>query len=429
MTLEILALLLLILANGLLAMTELAVVSARRWRLEQLARGGEARAQEVLDLLAEPSRFLSTIQLGITLVGVLAGAVGAVTIGERLAAPLSTVPLLGASARPVALVTVVVAVTYLSLVLGELVPKRIALSRPERLAIRLVPALRRLATLSRPMVTILAASTDAIARLLRIRPAEHGITEDEIRGMIDRGTLTGAVEPEERDVLERVFRLGNRSVGSVMTPHPDLVWLDRDDPPTEIVRRLSDTPRSHYPLIRGDRDDVQGIVHARDLLIQVLDGNAVDLDAAVRPAVFVPAVMPALAVLDRLKESVTGAALVIDEYGSVQGLVTAEDLLEEIVGELPATLATIEPEVVRRPDGSWLLDGAIPADELKLVLGLERLPGEPDRSYDTLGGLVMAELGRVPTEGDAVTCGRWRLEVVDMDGRRVDKVLASVATT
>jgi putative hemolysin len=372
-------------------------------------------------LLAHPTRFLSTIQLGITLVGVLAGAFGAVTIAARLALRFESVPWLGQAAQPVAFAIVVVGVTYLSLVFGELIPKRIALSRPEHFAMRLAPGVRRLATIARPLVTLLAGSTEMVARLLRIRAAPtHAVTEDEIRAMIDRGTLTGAVEPAERDVLDRVFRLGNRTVAAVMTPHPDLVWLDRNDSASVIRDQICGSPGSHYPVIRGGRDNVLG---------QVLRLRDVDLDAALRPAVFVPAVMPALAVLDRLKESPTGAALVIDEYGSVQGLVTADDLLEEIVGELPEAVAASEPEVVRRPDGSWLLDGAIAADELKGILELEQLPGEPDRSYGTLGGLVMAELGRVPSAGDSITCGRWRLEVVDMDGRRVDKVLASVTSS
>ncbi len=424
--LESIFILLLIVANGWFAMSEIAMVSARRYRLEHRAAAGDAGARAALDLLATPSRFLSAIQLGITLVGVMAGAVGGATLAVRLADALGALPPLAPYADAIGVAVVVVAITYASLVLGELVPKRLALSRPERIAALAAPWMQRLARLARPAVAILSASTEAAARLLRIRaPAPPTVTEEEIRRLIERAAVSGAVQPVEREIVERVFRLGDRSVSTVMTPHPDMVWLDLENPEDDQVRRLVTSGHSRFPVVRGGRDNVVGMLHTQDLLAQHLAGRPLDVETALRPALFLPETMPALGVLEQFREARSNAALVLDEYGSLQGIVTAADVLEGIVGELPERRTRDEPEVFQRQDGSWLFDGAVPIDELKLRCEVATLPGEEERRYETVGGFVMAYLGRVPDTGDAFEWAGYRFEVMDMDQRRVDKVLVT----
>lgn len=423
--LEFLVLLVLIAANGLLAMAELSVVSARKVRLEQLADAGVPGARVALDLADSPSRFLATIQLGITLIGILAGAIGGVTLGARLASLLAPLPVVGPSSRTIAIGLVVVAITFVTLLMGELVPKRIALIHSEQTAVRLAPLMRRLGRLTHPFVRILSASTETVIRLLHVRgPTQPSVTEEDIRTLIRRGTTAGVFEPAEREMVERVFSLADRTVDAVMTPYPDVQWLDVTADRETVAASVSGSGHSRFPVIRGSRDHVLGIASAKDLLRQALSGGDLDVARAVQPALLVPGVTSVLVVLERLREQQTTVALVIDEYGSLQGMVTATDLLEALVGELPEALAkAVLPEAVRRRDGSWLLDGALSVDEVRLLLGLEQLPGEPERRVGTLGGVVMGELGRIPTEGEGLEWRGWSFEVVDMDGRRVDKVL------
>lgn len=422
---EFLLLTALIAGNGLLAMAELAVISARKMRLERLAAAGVPGARAALDLAGAPSRFLSTVQLGITLIGILAGAIGGVTLAARLDPLLAPLPVIGPSSRTIAIGLVVVGITLVTLVMGELVPKRIALIHAERVAVRLAPLMQRLACLASPFVRLLTIATETVTRLLRIRgPAEPTVTEEDVRTMIHHGTVTGVFDPAEREMVERVFSLADRTVGAVMTPYPDVQWLDVTDEPAAAAAAVIESGHSRFPVIRESRDHVVGIACAKDLLRQCIGGRILDVAAAVQPALLVPAVTPVLVVLERLREKQTTVALVIDEYGSLQGMVTATDLLEALVGELPE--ATAKPallEVVRRRDGSWLLDGALAVDEVRLLLGLPELPGEPERRVGTLGGLLMAELGRIPAEGERLDWRGWSFEVVDMDGRRVDKVL------
>ena len=423
--LEFLLLSALIAANGLFAMAELAVISARKIRLERLADAGVPGARVALDLARAPSRFLATIQLGITLIGVLAGAVGGVTLAARLDPLLARFPLLAANSRSIAIGLVVLGITLVTLVMGELVPKRIALIHTERIASRLAPLMQGLARLASPVVHVLSVTTEGVTRLLRIRaPSEPSVTEEDIRSLIHRGTIAGVFVPAEREMVERVFSLADRTVGAVMTPYPDVTWLDVTDDPAAVTDTLTKGGHTRFPVIRGSRDHVLGIASAKDLLYQALAGQQLNVASVVQPALLVPAVTPVLLVLERFRERQTTIALVIDEYGSLQGMVTATDLLEALVGELPEAATTpILPEVVRRRDGTWLLDGALAVDEVRLLLGLEELPGEPEHRVGTLGGLFMAELGRVPVEGERLEWRGWSFEVVDMDGRRVDKVL------
>lgn len=421
---EIALILVLIVANGVFAMSEIAVVSAKPVRLEERAESGDAGAAAALELMKAPSRFFSTVQLGITLVGILAGAIGGATLANRFAAWLDTYVPLGGLGSAIGIGAVVVVITYASVVIGELVPKRIGLGYAEEVASRFAAPMEALSRLVKPAVAVLSFSTDAILRVMRVRRlSEPSVSQEEIRRMLERASISGGVEPAERDLVERVFRFGDRAVTDVMTPYPDLVWLDLSEAQQDAVRLLSTSNHSHFPVIREKRDQVVGIVHARDLAAQSLRGQPFDLAAVVQPALFVPETTPAADVLDRFREASTRVALVIDEYGSLQGMITANDVLQALVGELPEIGEDVEPEVLQREDGSWLVDGGLPVDELKATCGIPSLPGEDERSYRTVGGLVMTYLGRVPAAGDHFEWEGFRFEVVDMDRRRIDKVL------
>lgn len=425
---EVLIILLLILVNGVFAMAEIAVLAARRSRLEQRAAAGDRGARVALELLRTPSRFISTVQVGITLVGILAGAFGGATLARPLAAWLAAIPALALYAQATALGLVVLAITVLSLVLGELVPKRVALAAPESLAAALAPAMRGLAAVAGPVVHALSAFTELVARALRVPPVtEPPVTEEEVRLLIARGAEAGVFKPGEQKLVERVFRLADRRVSAIMTPRTEITWLDVDDPPEEIHRKVTSSRYSAYPVAEGSLDRVVGIVQARDLLVRLMGGRPIDLRALAQRPLFIPETAPALSVLDQFRQARTHTALLIDEYGGLQGLVTSDDILEAIVGEIPQAGEAAMPSVVRRADGSWLVDGMLPADEFKLLLGLDALPAERE-GYETVGGMVMTVLDRIPSPGDYVVLPGWRVEVVDMDGHRVDKVLAVPAS-
>lgn len=418
------AILLLILLNGVLAMSEIALVAARHGRLRRRAERGERGARAALELVRAPARFLATVQIGITLVGVLAGALGEVSIAAVLERRLEDLQILAPYARALSLVIVVAAVTYLSLVFGELVPKRLAMLHAERVAAAVGRPMRALARLASPGVWLLTGSTDLVLGLRRQRaPTEPSVTEEDIRLMIEQGMQAGVIEPLERDMLERVFRLGDRRVTALMTPRTEVVALDVGDPPATLRRKLSDSGHARFPLVRGSLDRVLGLVRASDVAAQLLAGKEPNLQAMLQPALFVPEAMTGLRVLQRFKDTGSQIALVIDEFGGFEGIVTANDILEAIVGDLPLPAEVSEPPIVRRADGSWLVDGRVSTDEVKQLLHLERLPREATAEYETLGGLVMTLLGRIPVSGDRVDVDGFRLEVVDMDGRRVDKVL------
>jgi putative hemolysin len=430
MALEVTIIVALILLNGLFAMSEIAVVSARKTWLQRRAEEGDRGAQAALRLSSEPNQFLATVQIGISLVGVLAGAFGGATVAERVAASLARVPLLAPYAEALGVATVVVIITYLSLVGGELVPKRLGLNNAERVATTVAPAMRWLSRVASPLVRLLSLSTDLVLRLLGARPAEHQpVTEDEIKLMIEEGTEVGVFQPGEQELVAQVFHLADVPLEALMMPRPDVVWIDSAEPPDEIRRRLTAGGHSRYPVARDDLDNTIGMLYARDLLAQSLAagplGQAMDIEAALRPAVFLPETITALEAVERLKEARTDVALVIDEYGGVQGLVTADDFLEAIVGEIAVPGEPAEPRALQRPDGSWLLDGLLAVAEVKEALGLKELPYEEKVRYQTLAGLVLLSLGRVPTEGDRFECCGWRFEVMDMDGLRVDKVLGT----
>jgi putative hemolysin len=422
---EALVIFLLIILNGVFAMSEIAVVSARKTRLEQWANEGDGRARAALELANSPNQFLATIQIGITLIGILAGAFGGATIARAIAIGLDEIPMVAPYSRPVSLAIVVLIITCLSLIVGELVPKRLALNSPERIASTMATPMRALARLASPIVYVLDRSTDAVLRVLGMRPiVEAPVTEEEIRALIAQGTQAGMFDEAEQEMVERVFRLGDRRVGAVMTPRTEIVWVDSDALPEEIQQTIAQSTHSRILVAQGSLDDVLGVVHAKELLLPLLRGEPLDLAAVLRQPLYVPESMRALEVLELFKQSATHIALVIDEYGGVQGLLTPSDILEAIVGDLPEPGEQVDPLAVQREDGSWLLDGMLSIDDFKELFHLGRLPDEDQGVYQTLAGFVIMQLGRIPVVSDHFEWGGLRIEVVDMDGNRVDKILA-----
>ncbi|WP_119418440.1 hemolysin family protein [Desertibaculum subflavum] len=424
MLLESLAILLLILLNGFFAMAELAVVSAKRARLEVMEDAGNAGAGLARTLAEEPERFLPTVQIGITLIGVLAGALSGATIADKLAAWLAGIPALAPAANGLSIAIVVVIVTYLSLVLGELVPKRLALRRPEPIAAFVARPLDLLSRIGAPIVFLLRVSTEAVLRLVGAhREADPGVTEAEIRTIIEEGAEHGVIEEEEREMISGVMRLADRPARALMTHRTDIVWLNIDDDPKVNLRKIVESGRSRFPVCRGSIDDVMGIVQAKDLLDWALADKAFDLRAVVKEASVIPEGADAFQVLDLLKRSPIHMALVVDEYGSLLGVVTATDVLETIVGELAGPEGPAVPEVVTREDGTWLIDGALNVDRLTELLDLATPPEAGE--FHTVAGFVLWRLGHIPQTGESFEWNGFRFEVVDMDGRRIDKVLVS----
>jgi putative hemolysin len=431
MLIEILLLLVLILANGALALSEIAVVSSRRTRLAQLSDAGSAGAARALELAAEPTRFLSTVQVGITTIGILSGAIGQTTIARRLAPSIDALaPDLAAWSEAIALGLVVLAITYVSLILGELVPKRLALADPERVAAVVARPMQLVARLGRPVVHVLSASTDAVLRLLLVRNVKPAAaTIEEIKLLLEQSTSEGVLEPGEQAMMTNVLNLDERHVAGVLTPRSDIVYLDLQDSPEANRQTLRDDPHDTLPLCDGGLDHVVGFVRVRRVLEAVLGDGTVDLRALADPPLFVPETMTLMRLLEEFKRSGLTAALAVDEFGGIEGIATLTDVVSAIVGELPAEPGG-EPAIVRRDDGSWLLDGALDLSTLVQTLDDQTIVQEADRfHYHTLGGLAMSALGRVPRTGDVFERGRYRFEVVDMDGNRVDRVLASRRST
>lgn len=424
--LKILIIFALTVISGLFAMSEIAVVSARKSRLQQRAQQGQAGARVALELAGSPNRFLSTIQIGISLIAILSGSYGEATLTEELHARLSQISSLAPYSQAISFFVVVLGITYLSVVVGELVPKQLALNNPEKIAARIAIPMSRLSSISAPVVRLLTRSADLIMRLLRIRPSsEPPITEDEIEIMIEQGTQAGVFEAAEQDMVKGVFRFGERRIGVMMTHRSEIEWLDRDAAPEEIAGLIAASHYSRFPVASGSLDHAVGVLRARDVLAGCLAGRPPDLDTVMEPALFVPETMPALEALELFKRSGASMALVIDEYGGVQGLVTLADIGEAILGDVSSADTVDKPRIVMREDGSWLLDGLLPVDELRDLLDLGLLPGEDKGHYQTLGGFIMTYLGHIPAVADTFEYGGLRFEVVDMDGRRVDKVLVS----
>ncbi len=422
---EIAVIFLLIGINGVLAMSEIAIISARKVRLRQAAEQGNQAAQTALDLATDPADFLSTVQVGITLLGILSGVFGGATLVLTLERAIERFPALAPFKAEIALLIVVSTITYFSLVLGELSPKRYGLAHAERIAIRMAPLMHRLARVVSPVVRLLSFSSALVLRLLRMQASSDAlVTEEEIKALIEQGADAGVLEPIEEELVERVFRLSDQRTQSLITPRTEIDWINLDEPLDGTLQSIAAQPHAQYPVGRGSLDSVIGIIRAQDLLAQALSGRAMNLEAMLQPALFVPETLPALDLLTQMRDRRSRIALVIDEYGGLEGLVTMTDVLEAIIGEFKA-LAPSEQEIVQMENGSYLLDGMVTAEELKDLLELQDLPKEVERTYNSLGGMVMAVLGRIPQVGDGFPWSGFRFEVVDMDGARVDRVLVT----
>jgi len=416
--------LLLILLNGFFAMAEIALVSARPARLQPLADEGSSGAQAAIELKADPSRLLATVQIGVTVIAVLLGTFGQATLGEPLEGYFaSSTGVLGHYAHAAAMAIVVLGISYFSLILGELVPKRIALLDAERIASALARFMRGLAVIGTPIEWLLSATADAILLLIPMRGEPASVTDEEIGFMLREGVAAGHIPQAETAIVEMALRLGDRRVSAVMTPRTQIEFLDLDDPAEEIQRHIRESAFSRFPVVQGGTHQLAGIVQVKDLYDAALGGAAFDVRARLRTPLFLPNTVTVLRALEVFKTSGESLALVVDEYGDLEGLVTLHDILQALVGELPGAEDT-DPRVVHREDGSWLFDGMVALDEIKQVLRLSQLPDE-DPNFHTLGGYLMARLNRVPMVADRVIAAGYRFEVVEMDGRRVDRVLVS----
>ena len=425
LTLHLSIILLLIIVNGFFAMAEIALVAARNARLRPLAEASNPGAQAALELKADPSRLLSTVQIGVTVIAILSGTFGEATLGDRLQGQLESYEgFLARYAHVVSMAVVVIGISYFSLILGELVPKRIALVHPERIAAALGRIMRAIARVGAPIEWFLSASTNLVLRLMPLRSQGAApVTDEEISFMLREGVATGHIPEAETAIVEMALRLGDRRASAVMTPRTQIESLDLDDPEEENRRKIRDSAYSRFPVVQGGSQQLIGIVQAKDLLIAALAGQPFDLRVATRPPLYLPNTVTALRVLEAFKTSGEPMALLVDEYGDLEGLVTQSDILEALVGDIPGS-ADADQRVVRREDGTCLIDGMVGLDELRQVLAVSHLPGE-DADFHTLGGYVMARLNRVPMVADRITAAGYRFEVVKMDGRRVDRVLVS----
>jgi len=423
---EILIILILIIANGIFAMSEMAVISSRKERLQQWINEGHPKAKKAMELASSPSHFLSTVQVGITLIGILAGAVGGTTVAEKLAVYLKNYPAVAPYAATVSLFVVVLLIAYLSLIIGELVPKRLALTHPERIASAVAGPMAMLARMTSPLVHFLHLSTEGVLRVMRIPPSsDAAVTPEEIKVLIDQGTRMGVFEEAEEDLVESVFRLGDRKASILMTPRAEITWVDVNLSLEDNWQRIQDSGYSQFPVCQGSLENILGIVSLKSLCLSMVRGESPDLKQNLIKPMFVHEGMTILKVLELFKQSGNHIALVVDEYGSIQGLVTLHDILEAIVGGMPGMGEETWETAVRREDGSWLLDGMLPADELKELFNIAKLPEEERGDYQTLGGFVMMHMGRIPSAADYFDWEGLRFEVMDMDGHRVDKVLVT----
>ncbi len=420
---EISVLIILILLNALFALAEMSIVSSRRERLRMLVDSGHKGAATALRLSQEPTVFLSTVQVGITLIGILAGAFGGASLSGKLSELIAPIPVIGPYSRTIALALVVGIITFFQVVVGELVPKRLALRNPERIASSVAGPMSVLSRIARPIVRLLTLATKFFLRILGVRDdiSELTVTEEEIKVLVEQGAQAGVFEEAERDMVESIFRFGDRQLRSLMTPRTEIIWLDISDPEDVIRETVSQSHHSRFPVCDGALDRVLGIVEAKDLLSSSWQDEPFDLQSILKPPLFLPETMLALRALERFKQTGIQGALLVDEFGGIEGLVTLIDMMEAIVGDIPTAEEIAEPPVVRREDGSYLVDGSIDVDDIKELLLVNELPDEGD--YQTLGGFIVSLIGRLPRVGDQIDWGDYLFEVVDMDGNRIDKVL------
>ena len=416
---------LLVLFNGLLTLGELAVLTSRKSRLREAAEHSHG-AQAAHDLASHPEKFLSAIQLWITLCAILLGYFGEDSLGAWVEGKFRAMPSFEPYAHMLGLVLGVGGILMITVLFGELLPKRLAILAPERIAARLAVPMRVFAMVAKPAAVILSASSNAILRLFRApAPDRDQVTEDEIRLLVAEGEEQGVIDEAERRMVNRVLTLGDRTVAAVMTPRTRIVWLDAAASIDENLKTMREAPYSRYPVLRGSDKDVVGVIEIKDLMAGAIEGKSVDLFKQVYAPLFLPESAPALAALEKFRDAKVPMALVVDEYGDIQGLVTPNDVMLTVLGRLGLTSEPEHPKAVQRDDGSWLLDGGLPTDDVKELLGLAQLPLEDEQEFRTAAGMVIAQFGRIPAVGEHFEWGEWSFEVVDLDGVRIDKILVS----
>ncbi len=425
-TLEIIFILILILINGVFALSEIAVVSSRRPRLQHLSNKGNLRAKVALDLANAPDHFLSTVQAGITLVGILAGAFGGATLSESVGVYVRQVPMIAQYSEPISLAIVVVSITYLSLIIGELIPKQLALKDPERVACAIAIPMRTLSIAMYPIVRFLTFSTNIIIRTFGIKDnVNPAVTEEEIKVMIKEGTKAGTFNEVEQEMVERVFRLADQTVNALMTPRTEIVWLDTGDSLAVNSQKIKESPHSFFPVCKGNIDHVLGVIHVKDILTASLNGNFTSLQNHLRKPLFIVENVLVVQLIKRFKESGTHFAFLVDEYGGIQGLLTLNDILKAVVGGEIDVADHEDPYVIKRADGSYLIDGAFLIDEFKELFSIDVMSDEETGNYKTMAGFTINQMGKIPMAGQFFDWRGLRIEVVDMDGNRVDKLLIS----
>lgn len=423
-TFEIITIIVLIVFNGIFAMSEFALVSAKRARLKQLAEEGDAGAVAALELSHKLTPFLSTIQIGITLVGILAGAFGGATVAEGLAAYLSDFPVIAPYSNALSITLVVLVITYLTLIFGELVPKQLALNKAEAIATKVAKPMLFLSAIARPLVVILSVSTEAVLRVMRVRKINGPpVTEEEIKIMLEEGTEAGVFEEAELSMIEGVLEIGDLRVESLMTHRTEIIALDLNDTVKENLQKMILSGRSYFPAYERNLDNIVGMVSVKNILAKIVESGTVDIRANVTKPLFVPEAISVLKLLELFKELGVHIALITDEYGGVQGIITLHDILEAIVGDVRSLGEPMETPIVVREDGSWLIDGDTPIEKLKEILSVDSFPEEEEGYYRTIAGLIMYVLQRIPKTGEHIEFKGLRYEVVDMDGNRLDKVL------
>ncbi len=423
---ELIFIIILIIINGLFALSEIAIVSSRKARLQHLANKGSLPAKVALELANQPEHFLSTVQAGITLVGILAGAFGGAILSDPIAGWLQQYPLFAEYAKPLALGLVVISITYFSIIIGELIPKRLALKNPERVAMLVAIPMRTLSMVLYPIVRLLSFSTTIVIRTFGIKDSSNpAVTEEEIKVMMEEGTKAGTFNEMEQEMVERVFRLGDKRVNALMTPRTDIVWLDVEDPIEENIKRIKESSHSFFPVCKGGIDNVLGVVHVKDLLSRIMAGEKIAFEQCLRQPLYIVESMPAVQLIEQFKKSGVHFAFLVDEYGGIQGLLTLTDILKAVVGQEIDKEEKTNSYVVQRADGSYLIDGALLLDEFKELFNINSMSEEETGNYQTIAGFVINQMGKIPSAGQFFVWRDLRIEIMDMDGNRVDKLLIS----
>lgn len=423
-SLELAIIFILILANGIFAMTEIAIVSSRKTRLERLIAEGSEGAKAALKLANDPTQLLSTVQVGISVIGVVTGAYGGATIAQALSIYFRTIPLIGPYANTVSMVVVIAVITYISLIIGELVPKKIALNNPESIAIAIAIPMQIFSKIFSPLIKLLSISTEIVLKAIHVQaPAEAGVTEEEIKLMIAEGAALGTFEETEREIVDRVFRLGDMRVFSLMTPRTQIDWLDLEDTNEHIWKVLTESNHSKLPVCLGSMDDISGFVYTQNIL-SIRDSVPQSIEEHIQKPLFVPRSLRAFKLLEQFQQTGIHIAFVIDEFGGMIGLVTLHDILEQLVGELPQEDED-EPGIVKRDDTSWFIDGLLPIAEFKERFNIKEMPGESKDHYQTIGGFITNYLGNMPRVGETFEWSGLKFEIVDMDRMRIDKVIVT----